>query len=545
MKKVLLLLASALMLFAWGCEPEPEKEDPENKDSENVDPKPDPEPEKSTDCLILSFALEAGGLDFEGTIYNEENAVVVEAFPDQLDLFKNVTKVTYTISEKATINPDPATVTDYSTSPTFTVTAEDGKTVKRYTVDVEEAMFVMAMKSRDGQDKPIPVENIGISNEFVKFPGNQVTFVASDLIAVADGNIYDLDLNKKGEICREGIADDMYFAAMANDDNNVLIAAMVSGGELTPGSVTTTIYYAWLDGWDKAPVDIYNKTNQGNKANYMNVVGDARSRMLITACYPEGSAEWTWYFDYDETLGKPQTSGDKWSEFAGPEAGGATSYLYGNSAGKALSPFTADKEGFLVYAVTRGNLSTVDPKFNEHVGVEGVEEDTHWGKDGGAGPQIVYFKGRSEQGPNAQSLVCEELLHLRGAVYPDAYNKLRYGGFWGWGNLAAPANIKAFTLEDKQYVAVGHAGWGKSYLTVVDITASSESEDQGSAPTTNNTAYLLRTQAYDLPGCIVSVAYTPDSSVGGGHIAVIYGHTDIEGSNTSCIQIWDIYKKKI
>ncbi len=43
----------------------------------------------------------------------------------------------------------------------------------------------------------------------------------------------------------------------------------------------------------------------------------------------------------------------------------------------------------------------------------------------------------------------------------------------------------------------------------------------------------------------VSVSYTPDPSIGGGHIAVVYGHNDLEGSNNSYIQIWDIFKKKI
>ncbi len=534
-----------MMLFAIGCEPQPTTEDPDKGKEENPDPTPEPEPEKSTECQILTFAVTIGDLDFEGTIYHQENAVVIEAFPEQLDLFKNVTKVTYTISEKATISPDPATVTDYSTSPTFTVTAEDGKTSKRYIVDVEEAKFLMAIEPREGQSSPLAVETIGISNDFVKFPGNQVTFVASDLIAVADGNIYDLDLNKKGAINREGIAEDMYFAAMGNDDNNILIAALVSGGDLTPGSITTTIYYAWLEGWDKAPVPFYIKEGQGNYANYMNVVGDAKGRMLITACYASGEAVHAWYFDYDEALGKPQTAGDKWSEFAGPAGAGATSYLFGGSAGKAVSPFAADKNGLMVYAITRGNLSEVDPKYNEHVG-DGSEEATHWKKDGGAGPQIVLRQGQDGQGASGKSLAGEDILHFRGTVYPDAYKVLRYGGFWGWGNLASPANIKAFTLDGNKYVAVGNSGWQKSYFTVVDVTNSTESEDLGTAPTTNNTAYLLQTQAYDSPkGSVVSVAYTPDTTIGGGHIAVIYGRTDIEGSDFTRIQIWDIFKKKI
>ena len=548
MKKIFLLMASATMLFTLACQPEPQKtDDPNDDQKEQEDPnKEDPNKEepKSTECKILSFAVEAGGLEFVGTVYEQESAVVIEAFPDQLEWFKNVAKVTYTISEKATISPDPTTITDFSTSPTLTVTAEDGKTAKRYIVDVEEAMFTMAIAPHDTAKIPIPVENIGISNDFVKFPGNQVTFVASNLIAVADGNVYDLDFNLKGAINREGIAEDMYFSAMANDDNNVLIAALVSGGELTPATVTTTIYYAWLDGWDKAPVPFYIKEGQGNYGDYMNVCGDAKKRMLITAAYASGEAVHAWYFDYDEGLGKPQTSADKWSEFAGPAGTGPGSYIFGGSAGKSVSAYAPDKNGLMIYAVTRGMLSEVDPKYNEHLG-DG-DELTHWKKDGGSGPQIVLRQGQDGVGDSGKSLGGEDILHLRGTAYPDAYSVLRYGGLWGWANVASPANIKAFTIDDNKYLAVGHCGWQKSYFTVVDVTNSTESEDQGAKPTENNTAYLLRTQALDSPkGAVVSVAFTPDATNGGGHIAVVYGHTDIEGSDITRIRIWDIYKKKI
>lgn len=546
MKKVFLLMASAMMLLTFGCQTEPVNEETEEEKKEEGGGNEEQKEEvKSTECQILTFAVEAGGLEFEGTVYNQESAVVIEAFPEQLEYFQNVTKVTYTISDKATIDPDPATITDYSTSPTFTVTAEDGTTAKRYIVDVEEAKFVMAIQARDGQTSPVAVESIGISNDFVKFPGNQVTFVASDLIALADGNIYDLDLNLKGSINREGIDDAMYFSAMGNDDNNVLIAALVSGGDLTPSTVTTTIYYAWLDGWDKAPVPFYIKVDQGNFGDYMNVCGDAKGRMLITAAYASGEAVHAWYFDYDESLGKPQTSGDRWSEFYGPSGTGAASYIFGGSAGKSVSPFSADKNGLMVYAVTRGSLSEVDPNYETHLG-DGSDEATHWKKDGGSGPQIVVRQGQDGAGDSGKSLAGEDLIHLRGTVYPDAYKVLRYGGFWGWGNLSSPANIKAFILDGNKYVAVGNSGWQKSYFTVVDITNSAESDDLGTAPTTNNTAYLLQTQAYDSPtGSVVSVAYTPDSSIGGGHVAVIYGHSDIEGSDYTRIQIWDIFKKKI
>ncbi len=462
MKKVFLLLASSMMLFALACEPENAKpDDPKDDPKENPDDGKEEKPEekeKSKECQILTFSVEAGGIEFEGTVYHQENAVVLEAFPDQMDLFKNVTKVTYTISEKATISPDPTSITDYSTSPTLTVTAEDGTTTKRYIVDVEEAMFTMEIAPREGQKDPIAVGTLGIDPDFVKFPGNQVAFVASDYIALSDGNIYDLDLTLKGAINREGIDDALYFSALANDDNNVLIAALVEGTTLSSESITTTIFYAWLDGWDKKPVPFYIKEGLGNFGDYMNVCGDAKGRMLITAAYASGAAVHSWYFDYDETQGKPQTSSDRWSEFAGPEGTGGASSLFGPGAGKSLSAFAPDKDGYFVYAVTRGKLSAVDPNYSEHVANDSQEAD-HWGHDGGAGPEIVYCQGRDKGGAKGQSLEYDALIHLRGTVYPDYFKVLRHGGFWGWGNLESPANIKAFTLGDNRYVAVGNSGW--------------------------------------------------------------------------------------
>lgn len=535
-----------MMLFTLACQPEPEKPDtPDKPDNETPDDKPDnPEP-KSTECKILTFVVEAGGLEFEGTVYEQESAVVIEALPNQLDLFKNVTKVTYTISEKATISPDPASITDYSTSPTLTVTAEDGKTSKRYIVDVEEAMFQLVCQYREGQKDPIAVETIGASNDFVKMPGNQVAFVSSNLIATADGRVYDLDLDYKGDLNREGIAEDLYIGALGNDENGILIAAYVGGDEIAPGSITTTIYYAYLEGWDKAPVPFYIKEGQGNYANYMNVCGDAKKRMLITAAYSSGDAVHAWYFDYDESLGKPQTSGDRWSEFPGGPAGGAASYIFGGSAGKSVSPVVPDKNGLLIWSVTRGQLSDVDPNYAEHLG-DGAEETVHWKKDGGAGPEIALRQGQDGGGDSGKSWVGEDLKHLRGTVYPDAYKVLRYGGLWGWGNLASPANIKAFKLDDHLYLAVGNSGWQKCYFTVVDVDNSKDAQDIATAPTDNGTAYMLSTQAYDSPkGAVVSVSYMADPVIGGGHIAVIYGHNDIEGSDITRIQVWDIYKKKI
>ena len=82
----------------------------------------------------------------------------------------------------------------------------------------------MAIQAREGQSSPVDVETIGISNDFVKFPGNQVTFVAPDRIAIADGNV----LGFKIEYMKTIVAKNSIFEQKIKDEEATSSSTEVS-----------------------------------------------------------------------------------------------------------------------------------------------------------------------------------------------------------------------------------------------------------------------------------------------------------------------------
>ncbi|GEM_PF-2999861 len=90
-------------------------------------------PKKSTEAMITAAAVP----NAVGNATIDASAKTVKAVvPKGTDLTNLA--VTYTISDKATISPDPATVKDYSAPVKFTVTAEDGTTAVEWTVTITE-----------------------------------------------------------------------------------------------------------------------------------------------------------------------------------------------------------------------------------------------------------------------------------------------------------------------------------------------------------------------------------------------------------------------
>lgn len=99
-KHFLMTLAAAAMVIGLGaC----------SKDDTNNDkPKPEPEPEKSSEAKILTFKATAGDITIEGKILGENNdQIQLVGLYDDIQAMKAATAVV-TISDKATISPDPA-----------------------------------------------------------------------------------------------------------------------------------------------------------------------------------------------------------------------------------------------------------------------------------------------------------------------------------------------------------------------------------------------------------------------------------------------------
>ncbi len=83
---------------------------------------------KSKEASIISFELGT----YKGKLNGTSLSLLIE-LPYAADISSLSAKVK--LSAKATIKPDPKTVKDWSNPVSFTVTAENGKDSKKYTVD--------------------------------------------------------------------------------------------------------------------------------------------------------------------------------------------------------------------------------------------------------------------------------------------------------------------------------------------------------------------------------------------------------------------------
>lgn len=89
----------------------------------------------STSCKILTFTVSVGGIAYKAKV--SDNAVALTL---PYGTAVNALKPVVEISTGATVSPASAAATDFSAGPvTYTVTAEDGTTTKKYKVSVTVA----------------------------------------------------------------------------------------------------------------------------------------------------------------------------------------------------------------------------------------------------------------------------------------------------------------------------------------------------------------------------------------------------------------------
>ena len=526
MKKIFLFAASALMIgaLAISCNPEQKPEDETQGNTPEETPL-----EKSKAAKLLTFSVSNAGVTVVGEIFDTQKIVELQYKPEEAEVISNGT-AEYTISEKATIAPDPATITDWSAEVKLTVTAEDGETANEYTVTAIAADYDVAIAPVEGDGNLLTA--IGADNDIAFYGGNEIAFSGLDRIVTCDGRVYDLDFNYVGELNRGEIGEGSLMS-MGNDDNGVLIiavgygddafsAAPVDGdGIITWNYTNSTRFYAWKDGWDKAPVKIYEN---GSRLMYMNVNGDLNGNMLIVAKQGanEGGAGNHHLFHFENG----QVSGAKWAWFEtgraeiGLNAGemNFTSALWrlGASAGSTVSPLGIDKaDALFVYGQALSALSVEDPEYSAD----------KWGKDGNSGMIVAARKGY--QGTD---------MILRGTAETINGGTPRYGGYYGWGNVCITGDIKAFKYNGNVYAAVAGSNWNETHFTVLDITASTE----------GNTVALLSTQSDNKGnmggGGLASVAYVYDPATETGHIAVLFATPGNEVS--SSVRRFDLTRQK-
>ena len=151
---------------------------------------------KSTEAKLIKFDVTGADVSgktitIEGAMFEKDKIVELSYLPDGLAALKAATKVEYQISDKATIAPDPATVTDFSVENgvKFTVTAEDGVTKVEYTVVAKAAEF--SVKTETVWDKTYG--DLGIAAHPFNTCG--IAFSGRNFV-MSDCQVFDLDGKK-------------------------------------------------------------------------------------------------------------------------------------------------------------------------------------------------------------------------------------------------------------------------------------------------------------------------------------------------------------
>lgn len=511
MKKFFLFLASALMIgtFAISC-------GPEEKPADNQEPEPTPV-EKSKAAKLLTFSLSNGTITVAGEVFDADKVVELQYNPEEVAAITNGTAA-YTISEKATIAPDPAGITDWSADVKLTVTAEDGETKNEYTVKatpLEYDVKITPVAAVDG----MLLTAAGANNDIAFYGGNEIAFSGTSNIVTCDKRVYDLDFKFVGELNWGDILPTAGVMGLGNDDNGVLIAAVAYGdpewtvapvdgeGSITWNYTSGTRFYAWPNGWDQAPVKFYEN---GSRLMYMNVSGDYNDNMLIVA--KQGSNDGGNGNHHLFHFEKGVVSGAKWAWFETGKAevgiGGAQNFTsgawrLGASAGSTCCPLGIDKaDALFVYGQALSALSVEDPDYATN-----VSSGKNWGKDGNAGMIVA-----ARQGYQGTDMILEGTAEtVNGKTKPH-----RYGGLYGWGNHCITGSVKAFKYSGNIYAAVAGSNWNETHLTVLDLSASTEGNTVALYPTTSLNAGQMA------GGGLCSVAYIYDAASSTGHIAVLF-----------------------
>lgn len=549
MKKFFLLMASALMIgtFALSCEPEEKPADPEKEKEEKPEEKP---VEKSKAAKVLSFNLTNGSVVVEGEIFDSQKIIELQFKPEEAAAITNGTAV-FTISEKATIDPDPATIKDWSAERKLTVTAEDGVNSNEYTVKTLPIEYDVALAPADCDNTLLTA--IGSENDIAFYAGNEIAFSGPTNIVTPDKRVYDLDLKYVGDLNWGDILEGAGVMSMGNDDNGVLIVAVGYGdadfasapvdgdGDITWNFTNATRFYAWPEGWDKAPVLFYEFKD--SFLMYMNVSGVFSDRMLITVKqggtanqgkhhlfhFNNGvvdSNAWAWFETGRNEIDRNRETQDWWVDGEGKwntmnHVPGM--WRLGQTAGSTVSPLGVDKnDALFVYGQALSSLSEEDPNFDRSHMTSG---EPTWGKDGAAGMIVAVRNGY--QGSD---------MILRGTAESVNGGTKRYGGLYGWGNFCCTGDIKVFQYSGNVYAAVVSSNWNETHITIIDVTASTE----------GNTVALLATESKNkgemAGGGLASVAYVFDPGTDAGHIVALFA--DPGTGKSSSLRRYDLTRKK-
>ena len=390
----------------------------------------------STECRIESFVLNLGDqTTITGDVYDYDKSIDISYTTDQIEMMKAAT-ATIAISKGASISPDPAQAADYTQPVSFTVTAEDGKTVRTYTTRPVEKVVVLHTKVEPALSKT--TTEMGLGSETTSASEYKFIGVSGDKLVIGT-KVFDYKtFAAVGELNMTGYSDQK-LTGMANDHAGNLIAAVTPTGEGTP---PTTII-CWRNGWDQAPSE-YIKSEGSFIGKLISAGGNIfEGQAIVSAMGGTGPAGA--HFVFERLDGN--ANGFHAVETKHPSNDGNWSQM--------ISPCSSDPLGtwFMFESVAGGS-------------------------------EIYTWTGWSA--PNSISMT-----QIPGVLSGK--------GPANWGNFTLGA-IRGFTYNDTAYAAIVTAGWPETYISIVNKDGEfllNPNDTITTAPHTGSEAIMQITYAYD------------------------------------------------
>ena len=437
------------------------------------EPKPEPKPEvKSEECKLIKLVAVTSAGEIEASLFSNEKVAEIDYLGEYFEGLKTAT-LQVEVSPKATTDLEEGKVYDLTTEKVeFTVTAEDGVHKATWKIEAVEAEVVLSCEPVD-QNVPGKFGIVEVSNL-----GSSVAFCGVDKIATINGEVYDFDANKVGDLNMEGVPAGAIMLSINNDVNGVVIANFGFDKDGNPTTVGDDINYgyvfAWKDGFDKAPTLVYTNVNnepnnRGNSFGYMNCGGDVNGDFLLCSIFAgrgAATSHHVWEFhngDFSKStwhhFQTDYASNDgNWGQTISPASGNVNgTFFIGDSMG--------DNKGYHVY--TRQGVTNT----GEDVALQGTTKTTV---------------------PGVQS-----------AGIPEG--NAQYGNY-------STGNIKAFMLNGTPYVITASTGWPEVYITI-----------QSNDPADEENHYLLKTQYFSASEIIPSAAYVYDAANDKGQVLLLGG----------------------
>lgn len=490
MKKTRLFIAMLAAVAALAsCEDKPVNPDGPDKPDE-----PQKEEPKSEECRLTAFVVTVGTEALEGFVDQTDKSIEISYLPDHIAGLKAATAVA-TISDKATITPDPTQPIDYTVEGgvEFTVTAEDGEHTTVYTVYTAAAEFsettVKVWEKTFGE--------LGLAGKPNFDCG--IAFAARDRFAYADLRVFDLEGNYVGSLNTEGLPELAVYGdgaikatgqlgALTNDVNGVLVAIATHEGTYADGSTVgcRSEVYAWKDGWDKAPTKIYGPVDY--QCMYMSVAGDVNGDFILNFRTGAGNPQMHHvlvykggkYFDAE---GKPAcTWYGPFIQHPGTDG----------CWGQMLSFFSGDpEEGFVCW----DSLAAAE-----------------YGESGNASAAFYVYN----EGLTAFQNGAATELPLYGQVTWSIWNS--EGQHFSYGNYSI-GHVRAFKYNGVKYIIAASSSWPCNWITVQkaeDVAVDDEETEDVNEAEAN---YLLPTDMIEgAASCAPCSAYVYDPATLTGHI---------------------------